>query len=146
MMVAHPPCTYLTVAGASNHDDMGRLEKRLESIEFFSKLWSAPIPKIAIENPLPFKSLYEKVGRYQQKIDPFDFGEPVRKRICLWLRGLPPLMSTSMIELSNTKFYIRKTGPKAGQKYRCYYHEGRNAHERSRFFKGIANAMAEQWG
>lgn len=145
MMIAHPPCTYLTVAGAAYYNDPGRKEKRDEAIAFFNALWTAPIDKIAIENPKPFSDLTDVVGRYHQIVNPFDFGQPVRKGIYLWLKNLPPLFSTLYTEVEPDKTYIRKTGKKAGTAYRAYYHNGRDARERSRFFKSVANAMAEQW-
>jgi hypothetical protein len=141
MMIAHPPCKYLTIAGAGNYQEAGRAEKREEAIEFFEYLQNADIPKIAIENPIPFNSVQERIGRYHQYVNPFDFGEPIRKRICLWLKGLPPLMSTLSVGVRPDKTYIRKDG----RPYKTYYHQGKTAKERARFFPCVADAMAEQW-
>lgn len=146
LMIAHPPCTYLTIAGAAYLNDSGRREKRDEATAFFKTLLDAPIDKIAIENPVPFKCVTADVGRYHQIINPFEFGEEHRKRICLWLKGLGPLFVTEIVTVEPRKIYIRKTGPKAGKSYKTYYHQGKSAKERARFFPGIAKAMAEQWG
>lgn len=145
LMIAHPPCTYLTIAGAAYKNQPERILQRQEAIQFFKALQAAPIPMIAIENPIPFKDVQEQVGKYDQYINPFDFGVPVRKRICLWLKNLPKLRPTHQVDVAPDKIYIRKTGKKAGQKYRTYYHQGKTAHERSRFFPCVAQAMAEQW-
>jgi len=144
LMIAHPPCTYLTAAGAAYYSR--NTKKREKAVSFFKKLQEAPISKIAIENPLPFKSVMKEIGRYQQKTDPFEFGEPYRKRTCLWLKNLPELIPTEIVEVKPTGYCIRKTGPRAGKRYNYYYHQGKSSHERSRFFEGIATAMAEQWG
>lgn len=146
MMIAHPPCTYLTRAGAAYYHDSARKAQREKAINFFMSLLNSPISKIAIENPRPFNDLIKATGRYQQVINPFEFGDPERKTICLWLRNLPPLFATEIIIVKPKKVYVRKSGPKKGQLYRAYYHNGKNAKERSRFFPGIAKAMAEQWG
>lgn len=146
MMIAHPPCTYLTIAGAAYYHSPGRKELRDEAVEFFKKLLSASIPKIAVENPIPFLSVQDQVGKYTQYVNPFDFGVPIRKRVCLWLRGLPPLLPSCPVIVKPNKEYMRKTGKKAGQMYKTYYHQGKSAKERARFFPCIAEAMAKQWG
>jgi len=146
LMVAHPPCTRLTIAGAAYYSNPGMAEERERAMEFFRSLRDAPIPKIAIENPTPFKSVTERVGKYDQRTNPFEFGDAERKAICLWLKNLSPLVPTKIVEVKPWGSCIRKTGPKAGQRYNYYYHAGKSAHARSRFFPGIAAAMAEQWG
>lgn len=146
MMIAHPPCTYLSIAGASKYKSPGRKELRDDAVDFFIALQNARIEKIAIENPIPFKCVQERVGKYDQYVNPFDFGTPERKRICLWLKNLPLLKPTKPVNAPIKKTYIRKTGPKAGQPYHTYYHQGKSAKERARFFKTIAEAMASQWG
>ena len=146
LMIAHPPCTYLTIAGARYYNDPGRAEKRNEGIEFFRLLQNAPIKRIAIENPIPFKTVMSEVGRYHQRIQPYEFGDPHKKTICLWLKGLPPLMATDYIEVKPTGSCVRKSGPRAGKTYNYYYHQGKSGHKRSQSFPGIAKAMADQWG
>lgn len=140
LMIAHPPCTYLTYAGMSKWNAPGRQELREGAMGLFMDLWNAPIPRIAIENPrgYPCKVLCKP----HQEVNPFDFGEPVRKRICLWLKGLPPLFSTLKVDVKPTGSCIKSNG----RKYNYYYHQGKNSHERSRFFKSVAGAMAQQWG
>lgn len=139
LMVAHPPCTYLTWAGAGSWDRPGRAEKRDEAVAFFKALWNAPIPSVAIENP---RGYVDKVfRRHDQEVNPFNFGEPHRKRVCLWLRGLPALMHTKHVHHYAEKSYTKANG----RKYNCYFHQGKSGHGRSRFFPGIAEAMAEQW-
>lgn len=143
MMVAHPPCTHLTIAGAAYRNE--RQEQRLRAIDFFLRLKDAPIPQIAIENPIPFLDVQRAVGKYDQIINPFQFGQPYRKKICLWLKGVPVLVPTEMVDAPAAGFCIRKTGPRAGRRYNYYFHQSKGAHGRSRFFSGIASAMAAQW-
>ena len=146
LMVAHPPCTRLSKAGAAYYHLPEKVQERERAIAFFAHLQAAPIPRIAIENPLPFSSVMERVGRYTQLTNPFEFGDPARKAICLWLTNLPPLTPTKHIEVQPSGYCIRKTGKRAGQRYNYYHHQGKSAHRRARFFPGIAAAMAEQWG
>lgn len=138
MMIAHPPCTYLSVAGASSLYpksilNIERYNKGLEAKEFFMKLLNAPIDKICVENPLHFKIF--DLPPYTQIIHPYHFGEPFMKRTCLWLKGLPKLEHTNVVKgqpTSKSEWYNK--GGKDRQK------------NRSKFWKGIANAMADQWG
>jgi len=140
LMVAHPPCTYLSNAGARYLYPQGklnqeRLEKGLKAKEFFMALYNANIPRIAIENPTPSK-VYG-LPQYSQSIQPYEYGHPFQKRTCLWLKGLPMLISTQIVEeRQSTKIpgnWFNKGG-KDRQK------------ERARTFQGIADAMADQWG
>jgi len=147
LMIAHPPCTYLSKVGAMYYNDPGRKENRDNAIEFFRKLWEAPIDKIAIENPVPFKDLTSEVGKYHQAVQPYHFGEPTKKSICLWLKNLTPLIDTNIVEAVPVKTYVRKSGKRKGELYHSYdHHHGKSQKERSRFFEGVAEAMAEQWG
>lgn len=144
LMIAHPPCQYLTYAGAGNWNDPGRQERREEALAFFMALYNAPIPRVAIENPRGYPSAAFR--KQDQEVNPFDFGVPVRKRICLWLKGLPVLQPTFRVPVESAKVYIRKTGARAGKPYRTYFHQGKTAKERARFFPCVAEAMADQWG
>jgi len=140
LMIAHPPCTYLSNAGARflypkgilNQD---RLAKGLEAKEFFMALYNADIPKIAIENPIPSK-VYG-LPHYSQTIQPYEYGHPLQKRTCLWLKGLPKLVPTNIVE-------ERQSTKVAGN----WFNKGGKDRqkERARTFEGIATAMAEQWG
>lgn len=115
----------------------------------FSTLWNAPIPHIAVENPVMHRHAKARIVGYQapaQLIQPWQFGDAVQKKTCLWLKNLPSLKPTGIIELPEPSFCVRKTGPRAGKRYNYYFHQGKSGHERSRFFPGVAAAMADQWG
>jgi len=138
MMIAHPPCTYLSVAGASSLYpksvlNLERYKKGLHATKFFMDLYNAPIEKIVIENPLHFK-IFE-LPRYSQIIHPFHFGEPFMKRTCLWVKGVGNLTHTNIVVgVPTSKAAWYNNGGKDRQK------------NRSKFWQGIANAMADQWG
>ena len=140
LMIAHPPCTYLSNAGARHLYPKGQLNQKrltqgLVTKEFFMALYNAKIPKIAIENPTPSKVF--GLPQYTQAIQPYEYGHPYKKRTCLWLVGLPKLIPTKIVaERQSTKVvgnWFNKGG-KERQK------------ERARTFEGIADAMANQWG
>jgi hypothetical protein len=140
LMIAHPPCTYLSNAGARFLYPKGilnqeRLAKGLEAKEFFMALYNADIPKIAIENPIP--STVYGLPQYSQTIQPYEYGHPLQKRTCLWLKGLPKLVPTNIVE-------ERQSTKVAGN----WFNKGGKDRqkERARTFEGIATAMAEQWG
>lgn len=140
MMIAHPPCTYLSNAGARHLFPKGvlnneRFIKGLEAKTFFMCLYNANIPKICVENPTP-TAIYG-LPKYTQTIQPWMFGHPFQKRTHLWLKGLPKLIPTNILtERQSTRV--------AGNWYnKC----GKDRQRvRSRTFQGIAEAMAEQWG
>lgn len=140
LVIAHPPCTYLTWAGMSAWNRPGRAEARDAAVDFFKSIWNLPVPRVAIENPRGYAD--KAFRRHDQEVNPFDFGEPVRKRVCLWLKGLPPLFHTLETAATPSKTYTKANG----RKYNCYFHQGKNGHARSRFFVSIAEAMASQWG
>lgn len=151
MIIAHPPCTYLTVTGNRwfNIEKYGkkaikRYEQRKEAIQFFFRIVNANCDKIAIENPIGIMStVWEKPT---QIIQPFMFGEPFEKRTCLWLKNLPKLNSTKLvIPPERIKFSSGKTMPEWYAKLWALPKEEREK-ERSKTFIGIACAMAEQWG
>ena len=151
MIIAHPPCTYLTVTGNRwfNIEKYGkkaikRYEQRKEAIQFFFRIVNANCDKIAIENPIGIMSTaWEKPT---QIIQPFMFGEPFEKRTCLWLKNLPKLNSTKLvIPPERIKFKSGKTMPEWYAKLWALPKEEREK-ERSKTFIGIACAMAEQWG
>lgn len=155
LMVAHPPCTYLSYVGIRHWNNPGRPEKREEAMGFFMELVNAPIGKICIENPLGYPSrVYRKPD---QTIHPYYFGEPKQKRICLWLKNLKPLQWNKDDSMFWKKTSVDKPepmyicqGPKSFGK-KIHWVEGirgvkNRSHERSRFFPSIADAMADQWG
>ena len=140
MMIAHPPCTYLSNAGARflypkgilNND---RLHKGLVAKEFFMGLYNAKIPKICVENPIPSR-IYE-LPKYSQVIQPYEYGHPFQKRTCLWLKNLPMLKSTNIVN-------ERQSSKVPGN----WFNKGGKNRQKNRAetFQGIADAMADQWG
>lgn len=96
-MIAHPPCTYLCSSGLHwNKRTPGREEKTIEALAFVEKLWNAPIAKIAIENPIGRVS--SLLGKATQIVQPYEFGHDASKATCLWLKGLPPIIPTQIIQ------------------------------------------------
>lgn len=150
MIIAHPPCTYLTAAGAVrlyNADGTIKDEERLarggEAARFFRAFLETDCPRVAVENPVPLKCF--GLPRYDQIIEPFYFGEPWRKRTCLWLKGLPPLMATQLVE--PTGLWVGSTSARRDPtiKQRYTLNSNRDPKRRAKTFPGIARAMAEQW-
>ncbi len=149
MIIAHPPCTYLSKAGLHYNKTRPERQKQTEAgLKFFMQFYFAElffgIPKIAIENPAGI--INSTFDRPTQIIHPYHFGEPEKKETCLWLRGLPPLQHTNIVKPNERGFIIRKSGKRKGQKYHYSWRDGKTAHRRSVTFKCIADAMAEQWG
>ena len=151
LIIAHPPCTYLTVAGSGWFDTgkygdaaWSRMRERNKAIAFFYRFVMADCDRIAIENPVGVMSTAYR--RADQTIQPYMFGDPFEKRTCLWLKGLPPLKPTNIVEPPpRKKFASGKTMPEWYSK--AYgLPEDERRRERSRTFPGIADAMAEQWG
>ena len=148
MIIAFPPCTYMTKAGAVRMRVKGeivpeRYQKAMEAKEFFMKFYDADCPKIAIENPVPMKLI--GLPPYDQIIQPYQFGHPYSKRTCLWLKGLPPLFATEIINEHTP--YVNGGCKDTKGNYRCF--QGRKERDpkiRSKTFPGVAKAMAEQWG
>lgn len=148
MIIAFPPCTYMTNASAVRMRVGGviqeeRLQKAMEAKEFFMKFYTADCEKVAIENPTPMKIV--GLPPCDQVIQPYDFGHPYSKRTCLWLKGLPPLFSTEIMEKHEP--YVNGGCKDAHGNYRQF--QGRRERDpktRSKTFSGIARAMAEQWG
>jgi hypothetical protein len=132
MLIAFPPCTYLTRAAARYWHDPGRQEKQDAAVKFVRALWEAPTPRVCIENPPG--CLSTKFNPVFQTIQPWQFGHGYTKLTCLWLRGLPPLIDT-IIHQGRTS-WTEKNNPRSKQRSR----------RRSRTFEGIADAMANQWG
>lgn len=148
LMIAHPPCTYLTNAGVRwLHGDYGhkmadtslvgqeRWDAMREGATLFSALLTAPIPRIAVENPIMHRYAIDLIGRKQdQVVQPWMFGDPVQKAVALWLVNLPPLLASGPIEQERHQL-VHMMAPSPTR-----------SHDRSRFFPGIAAAMADQWG
>ncbi len=161
-MIAHPYCTFNTLAGIRwmyHPDDThlpayerrrhpnypNRMDDFLEGVEFFNTLQNAPIPKIALENSQPHGLAMQHIGRYDQIVQPWMFGEPYTKGAALWLKGLPKLEPTKMV--GKGEFITHKSGktkPKwFADAFKLSPSERRKV--RSKTFDGIAQAMAEQW-
>ena len=147
LMIAHPPCTFLSKAGArwmyptAGNLDQERYRKAIISRDFFMKLLNAPIKYIAVENPTPLKII--GLPNHTQIIQPYFFGHPYSKRTLLWLKNLPELSPTNIIEKYEPYLPSNTGGRKRGQKYSRGV--SRNAKQSSRTFSGIAKAMANQW-
>lgn len=143
LMVAHPPCTYLSNSGVCHlYKDPTRWAKMRAGAVFFRNLLHARIPRICIENPIMHCYAKGIIGRGQdQVIQPWQFGHKEKKATCLWLKGLPPLVPTSDLKAETNALPMRE------QQRLHYLSPGPDRWcERSRTFPGIANAMAEQWG
>jgi len=130
LMICHPPCTELAVSGARWWKDKPA-NLQAEAIEFCTKLMAAPIAKIAMENPIGrLSSAYRKPD---QIIQPWQFGHGETKATCLWLKGLPPLKATNVVDGRVGRIHHMPPGPNRWK-------------ERSRTYQGIADAFANQWG
>lgn len=129
MMIAHPPCTHLAVSGA-RWFAAKRVEQE-EAIGFVRRLLDAPIPRIALENPVSIIST--RIRKPDQIIQPWQFGHGETKKTCLWLKGLPLLEPTEVVSGREARVHRMPPGPDRWK-------------ERSRTYRGIAEAMAEQWG
>lgn len=129
LMVAHPPCTHLSVSGARWFKDK-RIEQS-DALDFVRQLLNAPIARIALENPVSVIS--SKIRKPDQIIQPWQFGHGETKATCLWLTGLPKLIPTDIVDGREARIHKMSPGPD-------------RARERSRTYQGIADAMATQWG
>jgi hypothetical protein len=144
LMIAHPPCTYMTNSGVCHlHKDPSRWSMLDEAAEFFRLLWDAPIPRVAIENPVMHKYAKERIGglKQAQVIQPYQFGHMEQKATCLWLRGLAPLVPTTDLKAAT------KALPDKDRQRLHYLSPSPDRWKlRSTTFAGIAQAMADQWG
>jgi len=140
LMIAHPPCTHLSVSGARWFKNKRR--EQAEAIEFVKLLADAPIEKIAIENPVGVLST--RWRKPDQIIQPWQFGDSAQKTTCLWLKGLPKLTPTNIVDKG--EFVVFKSGKRHPKWYADAFKKGKHGHLRSITFPGIAEAMAEQWG
>lgn len=129
LMIAHPPCTHLAVSGARWFKD--KQEEQQEALTFVHCLLRAPIERIALENPISIIS--SKIRKPDQIIQPWQFGHGETKATCLWLKNLPKLIPTDIVEGREAKVHRMPPCPNRWK-------------ERSRTYSGIAQAMAEQWG
>ena len=140
MMIAHPPCTYLTNAGArflypKKILNLERLQQGMDAKDFFMKLLNSNIPKICIENPISSK-IFE-LPKYSQIIHPYEYGHPIQKKTCLWLKNLPKLIPTNIVEQRESTRIAGNWFNKGGKD---------RQKNRAKTFQGIADAFANQWG
>ena len=148
MMIAHPPCTFMSKAGArwmfptAGNLSEERFEKSQEAKDFFMKMLNAPIKYIAVENPTPLKVV--GLPMHTQAVQPYEYGHPYSKRTLLWLKNLNPLNPTEIIENYTPYLPSNTGGKKRGQSYSRGI--SKNAKESSKTFQGVAEAMAKQWG
>jgi site-specific DNA-cytosine methylase len=131
MMIAHPPCTHLSVSGARHFAAKQASGVQQEALEFVQRLMDAPIKRIAIENPISIIS--SRIRKPDQIIQPWQFGHGETKATCLWLKGLPLLTPTKIVDGRENRVHRMPPGPDRWK-------------ERSRTYHGIADAMASQWG
>lgn len=150
LMIAHPPCTHLAVSGARWFKE--KAQEQAEALAFVASLLAAPVPSIALENPVSVIST--RIRKPDQIIQPWQFGHPETKTTCLWLKGLSPLTPTNVVEPD----YMRRPDgsyytDKKGKRYsRVHFESGHHKEggerwrRRSRTYAGIGAAMAAQWG
>lgn len=129
MMIAHPPCTHLAVSGARWFSS--KLNEQAEALEFVRTLLMAQIPRIALENPVSIIS--SRIRKPDQIIQPWQFGHGETKATCLWLKNLPELVPTNIVNGRDARVHKMAPGPNRWR-------------DRSRTYHGIAAAMADQWG
>lgn len=129
LMIAHPPCTHLAVSGSRWFKD--KVKEQAEALAFVQTLMDAPIPMIAIENPISVIS--SRIRKPDQIIQPWQFGHGETKATCLWLKGLPKLTPTNIVEGREARVHKMPPSPDRWK-------------ERSRTYQGVADAMAAQWG
>lgn len=129
LAVCHPPCTHLAVSGARWFKHKAKEQE--EALRFVRALLDAPIPRIALENPISIIS--SRIRKPDQIIQPWQFGHGETKATCLWLKGLPPLVPTNVVSGRAARVHSEPPGPDRWK-------------NRSRTFEGVAKAMSEQWG
>jgi len=140
MMIGFPPCTHLAVSNAKHFAQKRKDGRQQQAIDFFMALVNAPIPKICIENPVGImSSIYKKPT---QIVQPWMFGDPYTKTTCLWLKGLPRLNATNIVDKGGR--HITKSGKSLPDWYNLPPSEDR-ARIRSQTFPGLALAMSSQW-
>lgn len=160
MIIAFPPCTHLAVSGARHFEKKRADGRQKEAIEFFCQFLNADCEKIAVENPVGIISgdyiikwfpdlaqKYDLPRKQSQIIQPYEYGHPCKKSTCLWLKNLPLLQPTEIVE-PDLVSYTCKNGKKVTFSRHMVqgFENGERAKSRSKTFPGIAAAMAEQWG
>lgn len=134
LMIGHPPCTRLCNSGVRWLAERNLWQEMIEGCDFFNLLWNAPIKRICLENPIPHKYAKERIGNYTQIIHPWQHGHSESKATCIWLKNLPKIVPTKIIDKKLIKQTVWLTSPGPNR-----------AKERSKTFSGIAKALAEQF-
>lgn len=148
LLIAHPPCTYLSKAGGNRLRVNGVIQQKryaqgAAAAEFFLKFLNADVPRVAVENPIPLKIF--GLPPYSQIIQPYMFGDEWLKTTCLWLKNLPPLFATDVVVPVGK--WVNSTDHRATKLADSWAKSGHKSQKaRSKTFPGIAAAMAEQWG
>jgi site-specific DNA-cytosine methylase len=144
LMIAHPPCTHLAVSGARHFAKKIADGRQQQGIDLFMALANCDIPRYAIENPIGIMST--KFRKPDQIINPWEYGHGVTKATCLWLKGLPKLVPTNVVDKGDV--WVAKSGKRMSHWYyesSCLPPKEREK-MRNKTFQGIADAMAQQWG
>jgi|TARA_Y100000289_G_C3909829_1_gene143980 site-specific DNA-cytosine methylase len=139
LIIAHPPCTYLTVSNAKNWAELVRTGKQQAAIRFVERIFNNKCQRIAVENPVGALSSRSSLGKATQYIQPYEFGHAEQKKTGLWLKGLPKLKGTKFVDVSGLPDKVRQRLhwlPPSPDRWKI----------RSKTYDGIAEAMAEQWG
>ena len=149
LVIAHPPCSYLTNynAGFKKWNQIPDFWDRVkDAVVFFNACLDANAPAVCVENPMPLPYVRHLIGEPFDRVEPYEFGEPYRKRTWLWGHGLPPLMRTLIC--SERKSWVRDSVGSGAKRYDTLAHHGHTANSKlsARFWPGIATAMARQWG
>lgn len=149
MVIAFPPCTHLATSGAKHFEKKREDGRQLEAIKFFSQFLALSCDKVCIENPVNIIGgsyikehfpEFSDLRKSDQRIQPWQFGDPFQKTTCLWLKGLPKLVPTDIVPKG--EFVTTPSGKRLPK----WYSDNKDPKHRSKTFKGIAKAMADQWG
>lgn len=148
LLIAHPPCTYLSNAGARHlwkgHQlQSDRVMLGIQARDFFMRFWLSDIPRVAVENPIPSRVFV--LPEYTQTIQSYQFGHPYTKRTCLWLKNLPPLVPSNIVKATATWCPSGSYSHKHREQHKGMFTTDR-ARNRAKTFEGVAKAMADQWG
>ena len=150
LFIAHPPCTYLSFAYTGKERySIDRLQQKIYAYQFFLDLWAAPIEHICLENPMGY--VHTGLLPYTQIVEPYYFGDPYKKRTCLWLKNLPKLVHTDTglfghgTSVKPTHTFVRGCSQNKGRRLPVLTKPFANGKDTAKFHTGIATAMAEQW-
>ena len=139
LIIGHPPCTYLTVSNSKNWAKLQANGKQQAAIDFVLAIWDADCPRICIENPVGALSTRSRMGKPSQYVQPYMFNHPEQKKTGLWLKGLPNLIPTNIIDVSGL--------PKKDVQRLHYLPPSKDRWKlRSKTYQGIADCMASTWG